>query len=171
MVGRLWLWADGMCISTQYLLPGFFLGHSSFLVNLYKVYNNLTIYRAVFIPLGFPGGASGKEPTCQCRRHGFDFWVWKVPWRKKWQPTLIFLLGKIPWTEKPVGYSPWVPKGWTWLRIHKHTHTLHAYILHLDTLTNIVKSMYTNLFSLPTYDTWSSCAKSFALKKKLHQWV
>ena len=24
------------------------------------------------IPRGFPGGASGKEPTCQCRRHGFD---------------------------------------------------------------------------------------------------
>ena len=32
-------------------------------------------------PVGFPGGASGKEPACQCRRHkrhGFDPWVWKI---------------------------------------------------------------------------------------------
>ena len=32
---------------------------------------------------GFPGGASGKEPTCQCRRHErrrFDPWVGKIPW-------------------------------------------------------------------------------------------
>jgi len=33
-----------------------------------------------------PGGASGKEPACQCRRHrrlGFDPWVRKIPWRRK----------------------------------------------------------------------------------------
>ena len=29
---------------------------------------------------------SGKESTCQCRRHGFDPWVGKIPWRRKWQP-------------------------------------------------------------------------------------
>ena len=32
-------------------------------------------------------GASGKEPACQCKRHkrlGFDPWVKKIPWRKKW---------------------------------------------------------------------------------------
>ena len=35
----------------------------------------------------FPSGADGKEPTCQCRRHkrqGFDCWVGKIPWRRKW---------------------------------------------------------------------------------------
>ena len=139
MVGRLWLWADGMCISTQYLLPGFFLSHSSSLVNLYKVYNNLTIYRAVFIPMGFPGGASGKEPACQCRRGGFDFWVWKVPWRKKRQPTLIFLLEKIPWTEKPGGLQSMSSKGVDMTeRSHTHTHThthtscLYTSLGHLD---------------------------------------
>ena len=33
--------------------------------------------------MGFPGGASGKEDTCQCRRHeqhGFDLWVGKISW-------------------------------------------------------------------------------------------
>ena len=46
---------------------------------------------------GFPSGASGKGPTCQCRRHKrheFDPWVGKIPSRKKWQPTPVFLLGE-----------------------------------------------------------------------------
>ena len=36
----------------------------------------------------------GKEPTCQCRRlkrHGFNPWVRKIPWRRAWQPTLVYL--------------------------------------------------------------------------------
>ena len=32
---------------------------------------------------------SGKESACQCRRHGFDPWVRKIPWRRKWQPTPV----------------------------------------------------------------------------------
>ena len=42
----------------------------------------------------FPGSASGKEPAYQCRRHKrhrFDPWIGKIPWRSVWQPTLIFL--------------------------------------------------------------------------------
>ena len=37
---------------------------------------------------------SGKESACQGRRSGFNPWVRKIPWRRKWQPTLVFLLGK-----------------------------------------------------------------------------
>ena len=47
--------------------------------------------------LGFPDGTSGKEPTCQCRRHKrckFNPWVWKMPWRRAWQPTWVFLPGE-----------------------------------------------------------------------------
>ena len=47
--------------------------------------------------LGFPSGASGKESTCRCRRHrrrGFDPCIGKISWRRKWQPTLVFLPGK-----------------------------------------------------------------------------
>ena len=33
----------------------------------------------------------------------FDPWVGKIPWRRKWQPTLVFLPGKILWTEDPGG--------------------------------------------------------------------
>ena len=44
--------------------------------------------------LGFPGGSVGKESTCQCRSHRFNPWVGKIPWRRKWQPTPVFLPGK-----------------------------------------------------------------------------
>ena len=40
---------------------------------------------------------SGKESACQCRRHkrhGFDPWVGKIPWRRGWQPTPFFLPGE-----------------------------------------------------------------------------
>ena len=41
-----------------------------------------------------PGGASGEESTGQCRRqrrHWFNPWVRKIPWRRAWQPTPVFL--------------------------------------------------------------------------------
>ena len=58
---------------------------------------------------GFPGGTVGKESSCQCRRHkrhGFDPWIRKIPWRRKWQSTLVFLPIKFQWQRSPVGYSP-----------------------------------------------------------------
>ena len=42
---------------------------------------------------GFPGGISGREPTCQCRRHkrlDFGPWVGNSPWRRAWQLTPLF---------------------------------------------------------------------------------
>ena len=47
--------------------------------------------------MGFPGGASSKEPTCQCRKGkklGFDPWVRKIPWKRKQQLTPVFLSGE-----------------------------------------------------------------------------
>ena len=57
---------------------------------------------------GFPGGTSGKEPTCQCRRHkrcGFDPWVRKIPWRRAQQPTPVFLPGESHGHRSLAGYS------------------------------------------------------------------
>ena len=65
----------------------------------------MTIYSLV----GFPGGASHKEPICQCRRHkrpGFDPWVGKIPWRRKWKPTSVFLPGKSHEQRSLAGYRP-----------------------------------------------------------------
>ena len=57
----------------------------------------------------FPGGTSGKELTCQCRRHkrhGFDPWVRKIPRRSAWQPTPVFLPGESHGQRSLAGYSP-----------------------------------------------------------------
>ena len=58
---------------------------------------------------GLPGGTSDKEPTCKSRRHKrhrFDPWVGKIPWRRAWQPTPVFLPGKSHAQQSLVGYSP-----------------------------------------------------------------
>ena len=55
---------------------------------------------------GFPGGASGKESTCQCRRrkrHGSG----RSPGREKWQPTPVFLPEISHGQRGLAGYSPW----------------------------------------------------------------
>ena len=60
--------------------------------------------------MGFRGGALSKESTCQCRRHkrhGFDPWVRKIPWRRKWQPISVFFPGKYHGRRSLAGYSPW----------------------------------------------------------------
>ena len=55
----------------------------------------------------FPGGACGKESTCQCRRHKihrFDPWVRKIHCRRARQPISVFFLpGESSWTEGPGG--------------------------------------------------------------------
>ena len=38
-----------------------------------------------------PGGSDGKASVYQCGRPGFDSWVGKIPWRRKWQPTPVLL--------------------------------------------------------------------------------
>ena len=38
---------------------------------------------------------------------GFDLWVGKIPWKRKWQPTPVFLPGEFRGQRSPEGYSPW----------------------------------------------------------------
>ena len=60
--------------------------------------------------MGFPDEAVGKEATCQCRRrrrHGFDSWVGKIPWGRKWQPTPVSCL------ENPMDRGTW------WATVHR----------------------------------------------------
>ncbi|XDC83602.1 hypothetical protein R6Z07F_014775 [Ovis aries] len=54
-------------------------------------------------------GASGKEPTCQCKTHKrseFNSWIRKIPWRSVWQPTPLFSPGESHGQRRLVGYSP-----------------------------------------------------------------
>ena len=86
-----------------------------------------------YITWGLPGGASNKEPICQCRRHkryGYDPWVRKIPWRRAWQPTSVFLPGEYHGQRSLVGYkstgSQRIRCNWSDLA---HTHTrYHLYM-------------------------------------------
>ena len=54
---------------------------------------------------------SGKESAYPCKRPGMDPWVGKIPWRRKWQPTPVFLPGESHEQRSLAGYSPWGCKG------------------------------------------------------------
>ena len=59
---------------------------------------------------GFPGGTDGKESVCQCKRcsgHGLSPCIGKILWRRKWQPTPVYLPGGFHGQRSLVGYSPW----------------------------------------------------------------
>ena len=71
-----------------------------------------------------------KEPTCQWRKHKkcrFTPWVGKIPWRRKWQPSPLFLPGEPHEQRSLAGYSAW---GHTeldtteWLNLHAAQMTL-----------------------------------------------
>ena len=55
---------------------------------------------------GLPWWLRGKESACQCGRQGFDPWVGKIRWRRKWQPTPVCLPGEFHGQRSLVGYSP-----------------------------------------------------------------
>ena len=74
-----------------------------------------SVWIPLMVLLGFSGGASDKDPICQCRRRwrlGFDPWVGTIPWRREWQPNPVMDRGA--W---------WVAKSQTWLK------WLHAFMV------------------------------------------
>ena len=79
-------------------------------VIFFVVINRTFIFNEVFLShLGFPGGASSVESSCQGRRHKrgrFDLWVGRISWSRKWQPAPIFLPGKSHGQRSLAAYSP-----------------------------------------------------------------
>ena len=56
----------------------------------------------------FPGGSMVKlSVNAGDMRRGFDSWVGKIPWKRKWQPTPVFLSGKSHEQRGLAAYSPW----------------------------------------------------------------
>ena len=62
----------------------------------------------VYIYMDLPGGSVVKNLPANAgdRRHGFDPWVGKIPWRREWQPTPVVLPGKSHGQRSLKGYSP-----------------------------------------------------------------
>ena len=72
----------------------------------------------------FPGGSDSKESACNAGEPRFNNWVGKIPWRRKWQPTLVFLPGKSHGHRSLVGYNP---QGFKELDMTERlTHTTHT---------------------------------------------
>ena len=68
--------------------------------------------------VGLPRRLSGKKPTCQHRRYEFDPWVGKIPQRRKWQPTPVFLPEEIHGQRRLEDYSLWVAEIWRATKQH-----------------------------------------------------
>ena len=56
---------------------------------------------------GLPCWLRQKRIRLHCGRCGLDPWVGKIPWRRAWQSTLVFLPGESQGQRSLVGYSPW----------------------------------------------------------------
>ena len=83
---------------------------ANFITNMCHIIKSIPFFAALsyffnwsIVDMGFPGGASGKEPTCQCRIH--EMWAWSMSWEdclEEGIATLFSILAwGIPWTEAP----------------------------------------------------------------------
>ena len=87
---------------------------------------------------GFPAGSNIKESAmqivCNAGRPGFTPWVGRIPWRRKWQPTPVFLPGEFHGQRSLVGYRPWDHRiGLDWLAL--------TYLINLE-VTNMNKNTF-----------------------------
>ena len=95
------------------ILLGHFVSRCSFRPELpgnTSVWTSGGLFPTVFyaecnIQKGFPGG-SGSLPAI-AGDTGFNLWVGKIPWRRKWQPMPVFLPGESHGQRSLAGYSPW----------------------------------------------------------------
>ena len=74
-----------------------------------KLRGRVTSLEIQWLRLSFPmlpWWLRGSSVCLQCGRPGFDPWVGKIPWRRKWQSTPVFLPGESHGRRSLVGYSP-----------------------------------------------------------------
>ena len=123
-------WSPGTPTSPLLSPPGSLLSNYGFMVG-YWFHGWLLLWVELCPPqeiYRLPRWLSGKESTCQSRRPGFDPWVGKMPWRRKWQPTLLFLPGESHRQRSLAGYCPWGHKRVRHNRMMKQQwHTLESW--------------------------------------------
>ena len=63
--------------------------------------DNLVIFMVVLVLGNLPANAG------HLKRHGFDPWVRRIPWRRAWQPSPVFLPGESHCQKSLMDYDPW----------------------------------------------------------------
>ena len=110
--------------------------------------------------LWLPRWLSGKESARQCTRLGFHPWVRKIPWRRAWQPTPIFLPGESHGQRSLEGYSPRGRKESDTLK-RRTTHRTHELSPQVNELnTHDLTSATISFASLPWMRTLETCPLS-----------
>ena len=113
---------------------------------------------------GLPRWFRGKESAYQCRKHRFSPGLGKIPWRREWQSTQVFLPGESHGHKSLAGYSPWGHRvRYNWACMHTHTDTMRNSSSHRneETLYLTIKP--------PTFHRYSfssNCCKSQHLPVK-----
>ena len=136
--------------------------------------------------MGFPGGPSGKELTCQCRRckrHRFSPWVRKIPWRRAQQPTPVFLPGEShgqgslvysPWGHRELNMTERLSTAWHIILTEKN---LSKQIQLLSLLSCLFKGIVViSTFILTNFNLWRNSflllfACFYELPYHLHAWA
>ena len=93
--------------------------------------------------IGFPVGTSGKKPAYQCKGHKrcrFNPWVRKIPWRRAWQPTLVFLPGESHGQKSLAGYSPESHKESDTTKVTSYIYNYYLYFWRSS--ANTIRDMY-----------------------------
>ena len=115
----------------------------------------------ILFSLGLPWWCSGKESACQCRRwrrRGFDPWVRKFPWRRAWQPNLVFFPGESYGQRSLASYSHGVAESDT----TEHSHARTIFTHYSRSLTFWGNFCIINLIHLLGWKLYSLASKSYS---------
>ena len=98
-----------MSVSIGHFVTYLMTGRIFLYVSLVSIHFKPYFCSTTYFP-GLPRWLSGKESSFQCRRLGLSPWVRKIPCRRTWLPTPVFLSGKSHGQRSLAGYIPWGSK-------------------------------------------------------------
>ena len=157
------------CTGLHSLYRALWLSWASLVAQWLTVYIELhSLYRALWLSWASLV-AQWLSGSCQRRRPRFDPWVRKIPWRRKLQPTTVFLPGKSHGQKGLVGYTPWDHReSATTEQLTEHTHScivcMESVVCSLTCiiffLSLIIGHWASITFLLITVDTCSTCSMS-----------
>ena len=67
----------------------------------------VSLLQQLYPAMGLPWWLRQLSVCLQCGRPGFDPWIGKIPWRRKWHPTPVLLPERSHGQRNLVGYSLW----------------------------------------------------------------